>query len=66
MVYEGNFLGDTTIRSQKLSKKAQDKEDKVVNNYMKLIGDRMIGDSNYIGISLIIQEVKSIVKTKFT
>ena len=52
--------GLPTLRISTLSKKAQDKEDEIKNNYMKLISGGMIGDSNYIGTSLngSIQEVE--------
>ena len=40
------------LRRSTLSKKAQDKDDKIKNNYMKLISGGTIRDSNYIGTSL--------------
>ena len=54
------------LRRSKLSKQAQDKEDKI-ENYMKLISGGMIGNSDYIGTSLngLIQEVKPKVITLF-
>ena len=57
MVYGKIIKELPPLRRPKLSKKAQEKDDK---NYMKLIGIGMIRYSNYIGISLSgsIQEVK--------
>ena len=40
------------LSRSKLSKNAQDKEDEILKNYMKLISGEMIVDSNYIGTSL--------------
>ena len=40
------------LRRSKLIKKAQDKEDESKKNYMKLISDGMIGNSNCIITSL--------------
>ena len=40
------------FRIQKLSKKAQEKDDEIEKNYTLLIGIGIIGDSNYIGTSL--------------
>ena len=56
------------LRRPKLSKKSQEKEDKIKKSYMKLIGIGMIGNSNYIGTSLneSIQKSKSKVKTLFS
>ena len=40
------------LRRTKLSKKAQERQDEIQKNYMKLISGGMIGNSNYIGTSL--------------
>ena len=40
------------LRRTKLSKKAQERQDKIKKNYMKLISDGMIGNSNCIGKNL--------------
>ena len=60
MVYGEITKGVPPLRRPKLSKKAQEKEDKI-KIYMKLIVIGMIGKSNYIGTSLSwsIQKVKS-------
>ena len=49
------------LKRPTLSKNAQDKEDEIQKNYMKLISGGMIGNSNYIGTSLNgwIQEILS-------
>ena len=56
------------LRTPKISKKAQEKEDGIKKKYMKLISGGMIGDSNYIGTSLngLIQEIKSKGKNLFS
>ena len=58
---ENSSKGIPPLRISKLCKKAQDKEDEIKKNYMKLISGGMIGNSNYIGriLSGSIQEVKS-------
>ena len=40
------------LKRTKLSKKAQERDDLIENNFMNLIGGGMIGDSNYIGTCL--------------
>ena len=47
-------------RIPNVGKKVQDKEDEINKKYINLISDVMIGNSNYIGISLngLIQEVQ--------
>ena len=40
------------LKRPTLSKKAQDKEDKIKKNYMKLMSGGMIGNFNYIGTTL--------------
>ena len=60
MVYGKIAKGLPQLRRSKISKKAQDKEDVIKENYMKLISGGMIGDPNYIVTNLneLIQEVK--------
>ena len=55
-----NTKGLPPLRRPKLSKKSQEKEDKIENIYIKLMGIGIIVNSNYIGTSLSgsIQEVK--------
>ena len=60
MVYGKIDKGLPPLRRSKLSKSSQYKEDEIFLNYMKLISNVMIGNSNYIGTILngLIQEVK--------
>ena len=44
--------GLSPLKRSKLSKKAQEKQDKIQKNYMKLISGGMIVNSNYIGTIL--------------
>ena len=45
-------LGLPPLKRKKLSKKAQDRYDLILKNFMNLIGGGMIGNSNYIGTCL--------------
>ena len=60
MVTGKSSKGIPPLRRSTLSKKSQEKEDKIKILYMKLISGVIIGYSNYIGTSLngLIQEVK--------
>ena len=60
VVYRKMNKGLTPLRKQKISKKSQEKDDKIKWKYTLLIGIGIIGYSNYIKTSLsgLIQEVK--------
>ena len=49
MVHGKIAKGLPPLRRTKLSKKAQESQDEIQKNYMKLISGGMIGNSNFIG-----------------
>ena len=52
MVHGKIDRGIPPSRRTKLTKKAQERQDEIQKNYMKLISGGMIGNSNYIGTIL--------------
>ena len=52
MVFEKCEKGLPPLKRTKLSKKSKERDDLNKNNFMKLTGGGMIGNSNYIGTSL--------------
>ena len=52
MVYGKSARGLPPLKRTKLSKKAQERQDVIERDYLKLIVGGMIGDSNCIGTSL--------------
>ena len=50
--FKKSAKGLPPLRRTKLTKKAQENQDEIQKNYMKVISGGMIGDSNCIGTSL--------------